>query len=124
MNRMRGTLVRWLDDKGYGFIRPDGGGRDVFVHLRDCGRIARAPKVGDIVLYQPANDGSGRFRAADVSIEGMPSARPQRRAGSRPAADPELSIGAGSLLVVGLFCGVLGVLAVRGLLPVAVLMLY
>lgn len=29
---MKGTVKRWLDGRGYGFIQPEGGENDVFVH--------------------------------------------------------------------------------------------
>ncbi len=29
---MRGTVKRWLTGRGYGFIEPDEGGEDIFLH--------------------------------------------------------------------------------------------
>jgi CspA family cold shock protein len=29
---LKGSVKRWLDGRGYGFIQPESGGDDVFVH--------------------------------------------------------------------------------------------
>jgi CspA family cold shock protein len=28
-----GTVVYFAEERGYGFVRPDGGGRDIFIHV-------------------------------------------------------------------------------------------
>ena len=125
MNRTRGILTRWIEDKGFGFIRPDDGGKDVFVHIRDFGEISRQPKVGDVIRYQPAHDGAGKYRAADVAIEGvsrLPSGRPVRKVALRSTGtSPARHCG---VVFVVIFGCVVGGLTVLEKIPIIIPFIY
>jgi CspA family cold shock protein len=50
--RQQGTVKWFSDEKGYGFIRPEAGGRDLFVHYSEIsGDGFRRLREGDRVEY-------------------------------------------------------------------------
>ncbi|HBB99470.1 DUF1294 domain-containing protein [Stutzerimonas kunmingensis] len=64
----RGTLKSWNDQKGFGFIRPEQGGEDVFAHISAV-HGERRPLVGDRVLYVSGRDPLGRLRAEHLRLD-------------------------------------------------------
>ncbi|NER31568.1 MAG: cold shock domain-containing protein, partial [Symploca sp. SIO1C4] len=40
----KGQLVAWKDDRGFGFIKPDDGGKEVFLHISTLKGADRRPK--------------------------------------------------------------------------------
>ncbi|MBE7214184.1 excalibur calcium-binding domain-containing protein [Shewanella benthica] len=68
----RGTLVRWNDEKGFGFIEPDAAnGKDVFIHISALKQMARKPVVGDQMMYHTELQSDGRIKAVKANIEGV-----------------------------------------------------
>lgn len=66
MARQTGTVESFKDEKGFGFIRPDDGGKDVFVHHSAITMDGfRSLKQGDRVEYELVDDPKGP-RAAEV----------------------------------------------------------
>jgi cold shock CspA family protein len=54
--RELGVIVHWTD-RGFGFIRPDHGDRDVFLHIDECDMPAgEEPRIGDRVSYEMGTD--------------------------------------------------------------------
>jgi cold shock CspA family protein len=73
-NHKQGKLVRWNEDKGFGFIKPDHDNVDIFIHISALRGMSRAPMVGDIIYYETGFDDNGKTRAINANIEGVPPA--------------------------------------------------
>ncbi|MBD1875682.1 cold shock domain-containing protein [Nodosilinea sp. FACHB-131] len=67
----KGQLTSWKDDRGFGFIKPEGGGKEVFLHISALPRDCRRPQVGDTILYKKVTQPDGKVRAAQASIQGV-----------------------------------------------------
>lgn len=60
---MTGVRVGWKEERGFGFIRPDAGGGDVFVHRRNIVN-ALWLKQGQRVTFELVDDARSRKRRA------------------------------------------------------------
>ena len=68
---MRGKITQWKDDKGFGLIVSEEGGKKLFFHISAVKTQGRRPQVGDVVLYESMRDSQGRPKAKAVVIEGV-----------------------------------------------------
>lgn len=66
----QGKLIVWKDDRGFGFIEPDQGGRRVFLHISALKDANRRPQVGDVIHYQLFLSKNGKVRATTAFIKG------------------------------------------------------
>ncbi len=59
MTRERG-IIKWFDEvKNYGFITPDGGGKDIFFHRTDLETIEGTIEKGTRVEYETGSGAKG-----------------------------------------------------------------
>lgn len=76
-NLLKGRLKSWNDDKGFGFIEPENGKKETFIHISAFKRMIRRPVVGDVINYQIHIDNDGKERAVNAKIAGVAEARPR-----------------------------------------------
>ncbi|MDD1630394.1 MAG: cold shock domain-containing protein [Methylococcaceae bacterium] len=68
---VKGVLKTWKEDRGFGFIKPDDGGKDIFIHISALKGVSRRPITGDVIYYQIAKDNRGKYKAVNAQIEGI-----------------------------------------------------
>eukprot|EP00930_Biecheleria_cincta_P017516 TRINITY_DN13901_c0_g1_i4.p1 TRINITY_DN13901_c0_g1~~TRINITY_DN13901_c0_g1_i4.p1 ORF type:complete len:169 (-),score=17.27 TRINITY_DN13901_c0_g1_i4:61-567(-) len=87
----RGVMSRWHDDKGFGFIKQDDGGEDVFCHVTGLLDGDGSVQTGDEVRYRiEYDDRKGKDRAVDVERVGgggRSRSRSRRRSPPRRGGD-------------------------------------
>jgi uncharacterized membrane protein YsdA (DUF1294 family)/cold shock CspA family protein len=115
LDRMRyqGKLTNWKDEEGFGFVAPNGGGRQVFVHIKSFSNRQRRPTGNELVTYELTVDSKGRAQGENVAFVGDSTPR-----ASTPGP------GIGSLTFAALFLAFVTGAAVSGRLPFAVIVLY
>jgi len=64
--RKSGTVITWYQEKGFGFIKPEKGGDDLFAHASNL-KDGDAMKEGTEVTYvERYDDRKGKYRAEEV----------------------------------------------------------
>lgn len=71
--RYQGRITSWKDDKGFGFITPNGGGEPLFVHVSAFANRQRRPQGNELLTYEVGRDARGRLQAKNVGFVGEPS---------------------------------------------------
>ncbi|MBE8168690.1 MAG: DUF1294 domain-containing protein [Shewanella sp.] len=97
--RIKGTLVRWNEDKAYGFVQTNNGEKDIFIHKRAFINTQRMPKMNELISFELARDKQGRVCATQATFAGerANSLTDNRKIASKSASTL-------SLWLAGLFC--------------------
>ena len=114
--RLQGKVLNWNDDKGFGFVEPNGGGERAFVHIKAFKPRARRPINGDVIIYELVRENNNRYKASNIQFAGD-----AKNFNKRSNTNSTSTIGI--YFILG-FCGVLLVSIFSGKLPPIIAGLY
>lgn len=66
--RLKGKLIRWNEDKTFGFIAPNGGGDHLFIHKTALSNRNSTPDVNDVITFSISKDKQGRYCADEATF--------------------------------------------------------
>lgn len=111
--RTKGKIKSWSDSKGYGFILPHSGGKQVFVHINAFSNRKRRPETDQVVTYDISTDKHGRPCAIKATL-----------AGDRLQQNKKKNSGTISILFATIFISIVAVSALVDRLPPLIFAVY
>jgi len=111
--RSKGKLTSWNDEKGFGFITPNSGGNQIFVHIKAFSNRNRRPAINQLVAYTQSADKQGRPCAARVAL-----------AGDRLPKKTKGNCGSMSVIAAIFFLVIVGVSVLTAKIPPLILIFY
>jgi len=109
----KGKITSWNDDKGFGFITPVAGGKQVFVHIKAFGNRVRRPEINQVVTY-----------ALSAGKQGRPCAVNATLAGDRLQEKTTRKHGSAAVIIAALFLGIVIVASLAAKVPPLIPALY
>ena len=83
-----GTVKFFNESKGYGFIQPDGGGNDAFVHVTAVERAGmRSLRQDQRLSYELEQDRRGKMSAVNLKAADDSASAPQAEAAQADDSD-------------------------------------
>jgi len=110
--RAKGKITSWNDEKGFGFITPLDGGKQIFVHIKAFNSRKR-PSLNQVVTYTESTDKRGRPRAEEVT-----------RAGEVLFKDRKQSKNAYAFLIAIIFITIVSLSVLSNTIPFVILAYY
>ena len=68
--RLKGKLIKWNNEKAFGFILPNGGGDQVFIHKTAFSNRHRLPQINDTITFSITKDKQERYCANEAIFLG------------------------------------------------------
>ena len=97
--RIDGTLTKWNDDRGFGFITPTQGGPEIFAHISAFSRGGQRPRLGERLSFEIGIGKDGKQQAKRIVYPTRPTEKPYRL--SEPAKRPHKPGLLGRLIPLG-----------------------
>ena len=97
--RIDGTLTKWNDDRGFGFITPTQGGPEVFAHVSAFPKDGQRPWLGEHFTFEIGSGKDGKQQARNIVCPTRPTEKPYRL--SEPAKRPHKPALLGRLIPLG-----------------------
>lgn len=111
--RIKGKIISWNDDRGYGFVSPFPEGDKIFVHISAFANRRCRPEIDQLVTYSVGADDQGRPCATQAIL-----------AGDRPHPGNKKSNGTFSIVFATLFFAIVLLSVLAEKMPSLVLAVY
>ena len=108
-----GKITTWNDEKGFGFISPNVGGKQVFVHIKAFSNRNQRPEINQIVTYTLSADSLGRPCATNASM--ADDKAPQGRKSNN---------GSGAIFIAIIFLSIVGASVFISKIPPLIFAIY
>lgn len=111
--RVKGKIIFWNDEKGFGFIAPNEGGKQIFAHIKAFSNRKKQPKIGQVTTYTLSMDKQGRPCADNIT-----------RAGERLSQSPKKAKKSISIVGAVIFLFIVSISSMNANVPFLVMPFY